>query len=272
MSGGHVRRLPAIKGGGRSQQWRVAEPVSSAEPLVPSRPGLYAIFVDRCSSLPEPFSADLAVTGSTLIYLGKAGSSLRARLVDQDLNHKSPSTFFRGIGAVLGYRPPAGSKAKGAEKNYTFSDADERKIVEWIYAHLLISWVELEPGEPEDVEPGLIRGLCPLFNTVHNPKAHPELARLRALCRAIAASEGSHAPRGEAARRSQVARAGRGEGTTPEELAAELGISAKTLRAWLRTNYAAGHVRNERWRLTADQVAAARRRFAGNARRGQGGR
>ena len=50
----------------------------------------------------------------------------------------------------------------------------------------------------------------------------------------------------------------------PEDLARELGMSAKSLRAWLRATYprpAAMHY--QRWHLSSDQVAAARERFAG---------
>jgi len=42
---------------------------------------------------------------------------------------------------------------------------------------------------------------------------------------------------------------------TPETLAKILGISAKTLRAWLRENY--NHPKNDPWELTHDAVLAA---------------
>jgi hypothetical protein len=52
------------------------------------------------------------------------------------------------------------------------------------------------------------------------------------------------------------------DGTRPEDLASELGMSGKTLRAWLRdrfTRESAHHGTN--WYLTHAQVAAARRRY-----------
>lgn len=49
---------------------------------------------------------------------------------------------------------------------------------------------------------------------------------------------------------------------TPEALAHELGISGKTLRAWLRQRYPRGAAaRYQRWQLSTAQVEAARRRF-----------
>jgi hypothetical protein len=44
---------------------------------------------------------------------------------------------------------------------------------------------------------------------------------------------------------------------TPKDLAAELGISDRTLRAWLRTEFRKHHVRYERWELDAYQIAEA---------------
>jgi hypothetical protein len=49
---------------------------------------------------------------------------------------------------------------------------------------------------------------------------------------------------------------------TPDDLANELGVSGKTLRAWLRKTYPrAGHEFHTRWLLTGAQVVAARHRF-----------
>ena len=51
-------------------------------------------------------------------------------------------------------------------------------------------------------------------------------------------------------------------GVTPNELAAELGISPKTLRAWLRrTNPRSLVERYQRWHLAPAVVAEARRVF-----------
>src|SRR5205823_2918968 len=57
-------------------------------------------------------------------------------------------------------------------------------------------------------------------------------------------------------------------GTRPEALAKELGVSAKALRVWLRTEFprpASEH--GQDWFLSDDVVAAARAHFAGGSRR-----
>jgi hypothetical protein len=51
---------------------------------------------------------------------------------------------------------------------------------------------------------------------------------------------------------------------TPDELATELGIEANTLRAWLRRTWPRD-VPGPAWHLTAEQVAAARAHWKGEA-------
>ena len=65
--------------------------------------------------MPTPFGDLLVVRDMILIYLGKAGNNLRKRLGEKELCHKRSATFFRSLGAVLGYRPPTGSLT-GAKK------------------------------------------------------------------------------------------------------------------------------------------------------------
>lgn len=156
--------------------------------------GYYAIFVDDYSSLPRPFSDEATSRGSDLIYLGKTRHSLRERLVDQDLHHEQPSTFFRSLGAVLGFRPPRGSFANASDAaNYRFSDSDTSSIIRWIDDHMTVSWVEDESAS--DQEEGLaIVALTPLLNIKKNPEKLLSLEYLRTACRQIAATDPS-APR-----------------------------------------------------------------------------
>jgi hypothetical protein len=115
-----------------------------SDDCVPHRAGLYAIFLDTPQLLPAPFSTRL-LSGNErqLIYIGIATKSLQARLVKQDLRHKSPSTFFRGLGAILGYMPRAGSLiGRRNQNNYRFSPDDTRSIIEWINSHVFVRWVE----------------------------------------------------------------------------------------------------------------------------------
>ena len=73
---------------------------------VPLTPGYYTIFIDDGGVLPSLYGDLLLQRATSLIYIGIATVSLYGRLVEQDLQHRRSSTFFRGIGSILGYRPP----------------------------------------------------------------------------------------------------------------------------------------------------------------------
>lgn len=152
----------------------------------PRSTGYYTIFVDTPDSLPPPFGELLRKRETKLIYIGIATSSLLGRLAEEDLRHKGPSTFFRGIGAILGYRPPVGSLlGRSNQNNYRFSAPDTASVIRWIDAHLSVAWLEARPAL-ETSEAFAIRKYRPLINTKHNPEPEPELAALRAECRQIA--------------------------------------------------------------------------------------
>jgi hypothetical protein len=82
---------------------------ADAPEVVPVKAGYYAIFIDNAAALPSPFRELLVQRATRLIYIGIANRSPHERLVEQDLRHREPSTFFRGMGAILGYRSVAGS-------------------------------------------------------------------------------------------------------------------------------------------------------------------
>src|SRR4051812_3142479 len=103
--------------------------VEAAARLVPGTPGLYAIHVADPDTIPEPWRAKLRVSGQRLLYVGQASGSLRGRLIDEELRHKRAATFFRGLGAMLGYRPTPGSLiGKANQNNYRFSRTDTAEI------------------------------------------------------------------------------------------------------------------------------------------------
>lgn len=150
---------------------------------VPKRPGYYAIFIDNPRALPNPFCERVK---SGLIYIGIATKSLRERLVTQDLWHNKPSTFFRGLGAILGSRPPRGSLVgRKNNKNYCFSRDDTTEIITWINKHLKVSWIEVEPALTK-IEESMIKVHSPILNTRHNPASLVELRELRDRCRSQA--------------------------------------------------------------------------------------
>jgi hypothetical protein len=154
---------------------------------VPNRFGLYAIRVRSLDVIPEPYRAVAEQRESTLIYVGEAtGQNLQQRFLRNELRGRGHGTFFRSIGAVLGYRPPVGSLVgKANQRNYRFSPADTAAIVEWINANLEVSWVAFEEGV-HVAEVALIRRHRPLLNLRDNPAALPQLSELRAYCCAIA--------------------------------------------------------------------------------------
>jgi len=75
----------------------------------------------------------------------------------------------------------------------TTTPSDVHQIVRWINTHLGITWVELEPGEPEALEPAAIRALRPPFNDRHNPDRLEQLSLLRTECRRVAREQTDNA-------------------------------------------------------------------------------
>jgi hypothetical protein len=170
----------------------VRKPICSAAKAlkrVPPKPGYYAIFIDSPGELPHPFSKLLVQRKTKLIYIGIARASLYRRLVEQDLSHKEgESTFFRGIGAILSFRPPVSSLVgRRNQNNYRFSRTDTEEIISWIQQHLRVGWIEEDPAL-ETEESRLIEKHCPIINTKYNPNPVPELASLRSECRTLACS------------------------------------------------------------------------------------
>ena len=153
---------------------------------VPDKPGIYSLRIKDIENLPEPFDAHLASRGHNIIYIGIASKSLYRRMLNQELRGKGHGTFFRSVGAMLGYRPPKGSlNHRKNKRNYKFSGDDEQRIIEWMNANLLVNWVELSKGL-NSVETEIIRKHKPLLNIAKNPAALPLLTRLRKECVEIA--------------------------------------------------------------------------------------
>ncbi|MEV8143776.1 GIY-YIG nuclease family protein [Specibacter sp. NPDC078709] len=162
---------------------------------VPDQPGVYAIRVVEFGVLPEPFRAYAEERNDPLIYVGEAKESLRKRL-GQELWAKGHGTFFRSIGAVIGYRPLPGSLAGKVNKsNYTFAPEDEAAIIRWINRNLEVAWLVLD-GAVHDTEARIIREFGPLLNLSGNPRKLPELSIVREECRRLASQSLTIDPRG----------------------------------------------------------------------------
>lgn len=153
---------------------------------VPHEPGLYCIKLQAGVTLPSKFGK---AREDGIIYIGKTSKSLYERLWEEELNHKRPATFFRSIGAILGYLPPKGSLAGKSTRNYKFNKEDTELIRQWIQQSLLVNFVTLERDEIDEAEKSFIKKYCPLVNIQHNPKANGELKAARDNCVAYANSK-----------------------------------------------------------------------------------
>ena len=155
-----------------------------------SQPGIYAIFADKPATLGPQFASVLREQKTCLLYIGIASTSLRMRMVTQDLRGKGRSTFIQSIGAIWGFRPPAGSLG-ATSANYQFDAMTVEEIIDRINRHLYVRWItDLRGLSLEDAANFAIREHEPVLNIRHNPKPSPELKELRAECRRIARSMG----------------------------------------------------------------------------------
>lgn len=153
---------------------------------VPDIPGIYVIRISDVNALDLPFRDELLSRGHNLLYIGIASKSLRERLWRQELNHEKPATFFRSLGAILGYRPIKGSLiGKKNTKNYKFSPSDTNKIREWIKGHLLVNFIATS-DKLEDFEKQLICTYKLILNIKKNPYKMEKVSKLRAECIDIA--------------------------------------------------------------------------------------
>ena len=122
---------------------------------------------------------------TTLIYIGKGERTIHKRLLEECYGLGN-GTFFRGIGALLNFKPEKGSLiGKKNQKNYRFSKSDRNEIVNWMHSNLDLNFVELE-DKIDAVEKKLIALHCPILNTTHNPCKSKTLASLRKSCRQYA--------------------------------------------------------------------------------------
>ena len=154
---------------------------------IPDKPGLYAIRIIS-NTLPEEFVKILKQRKHNILYIGISKDDLRQRLWCEELHHKNPATFFRSMGAILGYRPPINSLSLKS-RNYKFSPEDTNSIIKWMEDNLIVNYICLNEKPLKDIEKGLIKKYIPLVNIMHNPFKSKELKKLRNLCVNIARSK-----------------------------------------------------------------------------------
>jgi hypothetical protein len=155
--------------------------VSVIDDIVPNSPGLYCLKIKEISKLPKYFAEQLTDRKHNIVYIGIASQNLNERL-KQELRAKGHGTFFRSIGAVLGYIPSKGSLlTRTNKKNYKYSEKDEAKIIAWINDNLIVNWLE-HTDYLESIERELIAKYSPLLNIDKNPFKLQARSDLRAEC------------------------------------------------------------------------------------------
>lgn len=148
--------------------------------------GLYAIRICDPKNFHSELSGEVSSTKDVLIYIGKASKSLKVRL-EQELRGKGHGTFFRSIGAVLGYKPKKGSlKDKSNKNNFKFSEkGDQEKIIKWVNSNLFYNYKEEADGI-EEKERKLIEKYQPLLNLQNNTNKSSFLQEKRKKCLELA--------------------------------------------------------------------------------------
>ena len=147
---------------------------------IPCEPGIYCIKLRDNACLPAKYGQ---LREDRIIYIGKATTVLKKRLWEEELNNKRPATFFRSIGAMLGYLPPKGALVgKKNTKSYKFNSEDTKEIKEWIQNSLDVNFVSVIPTEIKNIETYLIQKYRPLVNIKDNPTPSAELKAARNRC------------------------------------------------------------------------------------------
>ncbi len=150
-----------------------------------NKKGIYCIRLKEESKLPRKYQTILESRGAKIIYIGKAEKTIRQRL-EQELEHKSPGTFFRSIGCVLGYLPIKGHLiGRVNQNNFKFSKNDTEEIINWLEENTEVSIVAFE-GKLDLMEGKLIEKHTPLLNINKNPLRLEELINDRNRCKKIA--------------------------------------------------------------------------------------
>lgn len=159
--------------------------ISQLDKDILAKKGFYCIRLKEKSKLPSKYQAILGTRKHRIIYIGKAEKSIKHRL-EQELEHKSPGTFFRSIGCVLGYSPTKGHLiGKVNQNNFKFSKSDTKEIANWLKENTEVSMVAYE-GNFNLIEGKLIGKYTPLLNIDKNPLKLKELIDDRKRCKDIA--------------------------------------------------------------------------------------
>lgn len=256
-------------------------PVTEAAAHVPSKPGLYAIYGD------EQAWRDLGQAPRTehALYVGKSQGSLASRemgdhfaVLPGQAARTRKSTVRRSLAAILRHqlklsalpRTPSNPESPSL---YSLSEGGDLRLTLWMHERLrLAAWtkrVQLSTRELKTIEKAVIELWSPRLNLDHNPQpwTHLRVERkamaneVRAWMSARAESSRTKpAPASPNPGPTPTPRTNHPTPTTPPQLADELGIDEKRLRAQLRRHYD-GPGKGGRWSLTPEQVDHMRKLF-----------
>ena len=165
------------------------KPLSELENFNLDYKGLYALKVIDIAKLPKIFQAEMLNCKHSIIYIGKAEKSVLNKRLREECRGESHGTFFRGIGALLNFRPEKGSLINMSnQNNYKFNPRDSQAIINWMNSNLYFNYIKLDK-DFETIEKQLISKTCPILNTTHNPNKSKLLALKRKECREYALSK-----------------------------------------------------------------------------------
>lgn len=160
--------------------------IDECEQDIPEAPGLYAVRIKDIKTLDAVFSNVLSERNHTIMYIGSASKNLRKCFFEEELRALGHGTFFRTMGAILGYLPEHGSLiGMSNQKNYKFSPENEQEIIQWIEDHLIFNWIATDT-DLKDLESKLIKEHMPLLNIAGNPGVINNVRMLRNKCKKVA--------------------------------------------------------------------------------------
>lgn len=160
--------------------------MDECEQNISDAPGLYCVRIKDPRALDAVFLNVLTERNHTILYIGVASKSLRKQFFETELQAKGHGTFFRTMGAVLGYLPEAGSLiGKSNQNTYKFSPEHELEIIAWMEENLIFNWIATNT-DLHAVEGKLIKEHWPLLNIAGNPGVINNVRVLRNKCKASA--------------------------------------------------------------------------------------
>lgn len=154
-----------------SKFWSRSEMRTKLNP-VPNDPGVYAWWFDTSPCDSVPLEGVKAIDGKMLLYVGKAGTSLRIRLNQHFGNRAGSSTVRRTLGAFLFEELILSNENAGTKSKVSFRIEGEKRLTEWIIQHAVVSWIVC--NNPKQIE-SLIVKQCILPLNIQESKSQGAL-------------------------------------------------------------------------------------------------